>query len=280
MIDDRTTNLDLPLPNVANITVDDVERLREALIGLDTAVAARQSSAQKGSANGYAGLDSGGKVPASQLPSYVDDVLEFANFAALPVSGETGKIYVALDTNKTYRWSGSAYVEISASPGSTDAVPEGSTNLYFTAQRVRDAVLTGLSTSVNAVVLAADTVLVGIGKLQKQISDHFGSGGTAHAAATGSVAGFMSAGDKTKLDAVTYVALFDEIAIIPGSNGQTTFTVSGGYTVGCVLVHVNGIKYVSGDDFTATNGTSIELTAGINTTDTLEVTRFKRALAA
>lgn len=56
-----------------------------------------------------------GKVPASQLPSYVDDVLEYANLAAFPGTGETGKIYVAIDTNKTYRWSGSAYVEISAS---------------------------------------------------------------------------------------------------------------------------------------------------------------------
>lgn len=57
----------------------------------------------------------GGKVPASQLPSYVDDVLEFANFAALPVVGESSKIYVTLDTNKQYRWGGTAYVEISAS---------------------------------------------------------------------------------------------------------------------------------------------------------------------
>lgn len=56
-----------------------------------------------------------GKVPASQLPSYVDDVLEYADFAALPGTGESGKIYVTLDTNLTYRWSGSAYVEISAS---------------------------------------------------------------------------------------------------------------------------------------------------------------------
>lgn len=63
-----------------------------------------------------------GKVPASQLPSYVDDVLEYANTAAFPTTGETGKIYVALNTNKTYRWSGSGYVEISPSPGSTDAV--------------------------------------------------------------------------------------------------------------------------------------------------------------
>ena len=98
-----------------------------------------ENSANKGNANGYAGLDSGGKVPASQLPSYVDDVLEYANTGAFPTTGETGKIYVALNTNKTYRWSGSAYVEISASPGSTDAVPEGASNLYFTNARASAA---------------------------------------------------------------------------------------------------------------------------------------------
>jgi hypothetical protein len=53
-----------------------------------------------------------GKVPSNQLPSYVDDVIEVANFAALPTVGETGKIYITLDTNKIYRWSGSAYIEI------------------------------------------------------------------------------------------------------------------------------------------------------------------------
>lgn len=57
----------------------------------------------------------GGKVPTSQLPSYVDDVQEYANLAAFPATGETGKIYVALNTNLTYRWSGTAYVEISKS---------------------------------------------------------------------------------------------------------------------------------------------------------------------
>lgn len=65
--------------------------------------------------NGVATLDSGGKVPAAQLPAYVDDVLEYATASAFPVAGEAGKIYVALDTNLTYRWSGSAYVEISKS---------------------------------------------------------------------------------------------------------------------------------------------------------------------
>lgn len=57
----------------------------------------------------------GGLVPANQLPSYVDDVLEYANLASFPGTGETGKIYVALDTNLTYRWSGSTYAALDPS---------------------------------------------------------------------------------------------------------------------------------------------------------------------
>lgn len=79
-----------------------------------------ENSALKGTAGGYASLDGSGLVPALQLPSYVDDVLEYANLAAFPVTGTTGKIYVALDTNKTYRWSGSAYVYITS--GAVDSV--------------------------------------------------------------------------------------------------------------------------------------------------------------
>lgn len=105
--------------------------------------------------NGYAGLDGTGKVAAAQLPSFVDDVIEAANFAALPGTGETGKIYVTLDNGKTWRWSGSAYVEISASPGSTDAVSEGVTNLYHTAARVNALI----SASVGSVTQAWNATL-------------------------------------------------------------------------------------------------------------------------
>lgn len=87
-------------------------------------------SSQKGAASGVAELDSTGKVPAAQLPSYVDDVVEGYRLAygggyyfftqntaetQYLISGETGKIYVDLVTEKTYRWSGSVFVEISAS---------------------------------------------------------------------------------------------------------------------------------------------------------------------
>ena len=83
-------------------------------------------TSQKGANSGVAELDANGKVPSSQLPSYVDDVIEgyksgadffedSAHTASKKITGETGKIYVDLSTNVTYRWSGTAYVEISAS---------------------------------------------------------------------------------------------------------------------------------------------------------------------
>lgn len=65
-------------------------------------------------------LDSSNLIPSAILPSYVDDVLEFADLASFPVTGETGKIYVAIDTNKQYRWSGSAYIQITS--GAVDSV--------------------------------------------------------------------------------------------------------------------------------------------------------------
>lgn len=76
---------------------------------------AQVKRSEMGVANGVATLGADGKVPSVQLPSYVDDVLEFENKTAFPATGETGKIYVAKDKNLTYRWGGTAYVEISAS---------------------------------------------------------------------------------------------------------------------------------------------------------------------
>ena len=83
-----------------------------------SAQAAAQSAAEianlKGVPNGLAELDSSGLVPSSQLPSYVDDVLEYQDEAHFPVTGESGKIYIDLSTNKSYRWSGSTYVVIAS----------------------------------------------------------------------------------------------------------------------------------------------------------------------
>lgn len=80
----------------------------------------------KGKANGLASLDDSGKVPSTQLPSYVDDVLEFTQLDQLPKPGESGKIYIVTSTNIQYRWSGSDYVEISKS----SALGETSSTAY------------------------------------------------------------------------------------------------------------------------------------------------------
>lgn len=72
-------------------------------------------TSQKGAASGVVPLNSSSKIDTTYLPSYVDDVIEAANSSSFPATGETGKIYVALDNNKTYRWGGSSYVEISPS---------------------------------------------------------------------------------------------------------------------------------------------------------------------
>ena len=98
---------------VDNLNVD-----ADTLDGVNST--AFEQISNKNQNNGYAGLDSAGKVPTAQLPSYVDDVEEYANFAAFPGTGETGKIYIAIDTGDVYRWSGSAYVQINDAVTSAD----------------------------------------------------------------------------------------------------------------------------------------------------------------
>lgn len=80
---------------------------------------------EKGQANGLASLDGSGKVPSSQLPSYVDDVLEFNEFSDFPLTGQTGKIYLDKDEDKIYRWSGSQYIEVSSSGASYQYIADG-----------------------------------------------------------------------------------------------------------------------------------------------------------
>ena len=82
---------------------------------VDGKTSTKLDTSLKGAANGLAELDASGKVPTSQLPAYVDDVLEYTAKANFPTTGETGKIYVDKTTNLTYRWSGSDYTEISPS---------------------------------------------------------------------------------------------------------------------------------------------------------------------
>jgi hypothetical protein len=111
-----------------NLVATDVQ---SALNELQSDIDTRIPLSQKGAANGVAPLNASSKIDSTYLPSYVDDVEEYANLAAFPVSGETGKIYVALDTNKTYRWTGSVYVEISPSDVNSNKRSRGHKSLFY-----------------------------------------------------------------------------------------------------------------------------------------------------
>lgn len=126
------------IPEPVEITLDasgigDSTAVGRAVITAANEAAARaaigaENAAMKGASGGYAPLDSSAKIDAAYLPSYVDDVLSYANEAAFPVTGETGKIYVAQDTGDAFRWTGSAYLRISdrvTAAGITDSTSTG-----------------------------------------------------------------------------------------------------------------------------------------------------------
>ncbi|QIX59653.1 hypothetical protein HER32_00310 [Hymenobacter sp. BT18] len=164
-----------------------------------------ENVANKGQAGGYVPLNGTTKIDSVYLPSYVDDVVESATVGALPAVGEAGKIYVVTATNEQYRWSGSTYIKLVASPGSTDDVPEGATNKYFTDARVLVTTLVGYAIAgVAGLLSAGDSLLVALGKLEKQIAGKADTNHT-HATATGAAPGFMSAAHYTKLENLTTV---------------------------------------------------------------------------
>lgn len=187
--------------------------------------------ANKGQANGYAPLNGSSQIPQQYLPSFVDDVLEFANLAAFPATGETGKIYVAIDTGRQYRWSGSAYVAITNGfIASTDDVPEGANNKYSTNNRVLNYVLTGLTAAASRVLPdAADSIITAWGKVLKYLTDL----GTAATKNVGTTAGTVAAGDDSRIKGYTitnYSAASntaDATTYYIGSVGTMTLTSAG-----------------------------------------------------
>lgn len=144
MTDARIALLAAPISHVSdtNLHLQSGERAawtakQDAIADLSTI---RSGASAGATAVQPADLFSDDKIKPSLLPSYVDDVLEYANLASFPATGETGKIYVAKDTNKTYRWSGSQYIEISPAPDLSNYVQKESgkglsTNDFTTAEK-------------------------------------------------------------------------------------------------------------------------------------------------
>lgn len=159
----------------------------------------------KGANNGVAELDANGLVPSTQLPSYVDDVLEYETKTSFPTTGETGKIYVDKETNLTYRWSGTIYVEISQSlalgiTSSTAFRGDYGNIAYNHAANKGSAFISGMykiTTNTEGHVTAATAIeKTDITNLGIPAQD------TIYNNATTSNAGLMSAEDKTKLDGI------------------------------------------------------------------------------
>ena len=154
----------------------------------------------KGAPNGLASLNESGIIPSAQLPSYVDDVIEVDTFSNLPGTGESGKIYIVQDTNLTYRWSGTGYIEISKSL----ALGETSSTAYPGDKG--KATTDKLNKTSNKVVVGPTTVNPSTDKIVLKYQTHLTSTNSdsedSHTinAATTSQAGVMSSADKTKLN--------------------------------------------------------------------------------
>ena len=158
--------------------------------------------ATKGQPNGFASLDGKGLIPSSQLPAYVDDVIEVATFDELPEVGEAGKIYVTLDTNLTYRWSGTRYIEISQSL----ALGETSSTAYAGDKgKVTTDIVTSIGTRVGLTTIVPSDTAVQINSMgidRDDLDSRFNRRIVSLdiQSATTTKAGVMSAADKTKLN--------------------------------------------------------------------------------
>lgn len=199
------TKSDVGLSNVDN-TADTAKPVSTAQ---QTALDLKENTANKGVAGGYASLDGTGKVPSSQLPSFVDAIQAYANLAAFPGTGSSGVIYVANDTGKTYHWSGSAYVEIS--PGDVNSV-FGRTGVItaqngdYTASQI---------TNVPSGSIAATTVQAAINELATEKQAALGytaadDAATVHKTGTETIAGDKTFTGNTKLSGAAPALYFDE----------------------------------------------------------------------
>lgn len=258
-----------------------------------------------GATNGVATLDSAGKVPTSQLPSYVDDVLEYANLASFPATGETGKIYVALDTNKTYRWSGSAYVYITS--GAVDSVAgktgvvtlaKGDVGLgdvdntsdvnkpVSTAQQnalnlkanLASPALTGTPTAPTAAVGTNTTQLATTAFVQAEIANDAPSKTGAGASGSWGISVTGNAATATKLQTSRTIALSGDVT------GSGSFDGTGNLTIAATVAdnsHDHSIANVTGLQTALDSKVSLtgdQSVAGVKTFSTaLEVTGTSKA---
>lgn len=243
----------------------------------------------KGAPNGLASLNESGIIPSAQLPSYVGDVIEVDTFSNLPGTGESGKIYIVQDTNLTYRWSGTDYVEISKSlvlgETSSTAYP-GDKGKATTDKlnRIPDKLITdtaNVNQSTTEAVLNFTTY--------RQEAQQIGRDTLTITSATTSQAGLMSSSDKTKLDGLPELVAtditvdsdndsvnisLDMTSIVDGTLSGTTININSATAskagilvptdkskIDKIITNGNGTKYLSD------NGTYKEVSGGSSSSD-------------
>ena len=197
-----------------------------------------------------------GTIDSARLPSYVDDVIEAANLASFPGTGETGKIYVALDTNKTYRWSGSAYVYITS--GAVDSV--GGYTGVVTATNLLDALKTldGTGSGLDADLLDGNSAAAFY--LATNPSGYTTNTGTVTSVSgTGTVAGLSLSGTVTTSGSLT----------LGGTLSTPVSTINDSTTVGQNLVKLTNPSAIS---FLRVNAD--------NTISSLDASTFRTAIGA
>lgn len=239
----RTGNVNITKANIGLANVEDKSSatIRGEITKANVTTALGYTpldQAKKGVANGVAELGADGKIPSAQLPSYVDDVLEYNTKSEFPTTGEAGKIYIAKDNNKTYRWSGTAYTEISASlalgtTSSTAFRGDHGKVAYDHAQAKGSAFASGLyKITTNAqghvtaatAVVKADITALGIPESN-----------TTYSKATASADGLMSKEDFSKLAGIAANANNYSLP-------KASTTVLGGVKVGTNLsIDTNGV---------------------------------------
>lgn len=195
-----------------------VSSLESSITSVNDALTAFKNT--KGAASGIVPLNASSKIDSTYLPSYVDDVLEYTAKSSFPSTGETGKIYVDTTTNLTYRWSGTAYVEISPSI----ALGETSSTAYRGDR--------GAAAYTHAVTNKGAAFSSGLYKITTNSEGHvtaatavsksditalgIPSTNTTYSVATTSANGLMSSTDKSKLDDIVAITT-DEIDEVCGS---------------------------------------------------------------
>lgn len=229
---DNTSDLNKPISSATQTALNEKANVSE--------LASYIPISQRGANNGVATLDGTGKVPSAQLPAYVDDVLEYASRSSFPETGEDGKIYIAEDTNLTYRWSGTQYVEISPSL----ALGETASTAYAGDKGKANAdnitkILNGNTTvpkATTAISATTATTATNAGNVTgtingQQISAIFESNGTTvkeatHAASANSASTASSATTAAQLATARNIALQGDISGSASFNGTANATIT------------------------------------------------------